>query len=226
MKNEAPPTGKKSYQSNESNRDETPLFPSNIFPSNICSPNKNAAPQIPDVAGQLRLTLEPLEEVDGEVNAALQKLAESGGTKASPGNPELPMVEAAGSGSPINAAPQQKRNAAPHSISNAVPHQSAAGKVSKVLRSSRATRPKNSRSKKPVEKIHPAKRNVVPLKLFVSPLEKAELTDRAQASRCSLSNYIRINLGLSPNETGRKKQNVVAAFDLSDWGFDEEQEIR
>ena len=79
---------------------------------------------------------------------------------------------------------------------------------------------RKSRKKPPVKKIRSQKRNVVPLKLFVSAMEKIELEKRAAGRNCSLSNYIRLNLGLAPNEAGRKKRNVTAAFDLSELGLD------
>ena len=76
-----------------------------------------------------------------------------------------------------------------------------------------------SKSKK---KISSQKRCVVPAKIFLSPVEKTTLEDKAREMGCSLSNFVRVNLGLAPNEKGRKKQNVRPAIDLGDLGFDGE----
>lgn len=77
-------------------------------------------------------------------------------------------------------------------------------------------RRKPRRRQPPVKKVRSQKRTVVPLKFFVSPAEKEALEITVKGRNCSLSNYIRVSLGLPPNEAGRKKRNVAAAFDLSE----------
>lgn len=86
--------------------------------------------------------------------------------------------------------------------------------------SAKPVRSKKARPKKSVKKVYSQKRNVVPLKLFVSPAEKIDLEDKAAKTGCSLSNFIRTGLGLAPNETGRKKRHTESAIDLSELGLD------
>lgn len=74
--------------------------------------------------------------------------------------------------------------------------------------------------KLPPKKIYSQKREVVPAKIFVSPAEKTALEKRAKESGCSLSNFIRLYLGLPLNEIGRKKHLVIPAFDLKDLELD------
>lgn len=62
------------------------------------------------------------------------------------------------------------------------------------------------------------KRNVVPIKSFGSVEERDYLKQKAKGQGFSLSNYIRFECGLPLNEIGRKRINVVPAFE-----FDEEQ---
>lgn len=117
-----------------------------------------------------------------------------------------------------NVEPRQKKNAELHSVNKAASRHEE-NVVPLILQE--APQPKKPRRKPPVRKIRSQKRNVVPLKLFVSPTEKNELEVRAGERNCSLSNYIRLNLGLAPNEAGRKKQNVTAAFDLSEFDLED-----
>lgn len=135
-----------------------------------------------------------------------------------------------------NVVPQREENtglAGVEEIKNVVPHQrenAGLREASDVRQrtkenmdsstSAKSARPKKAHPKKSVKKIYSQKRNVVPLKLFVSPAEKTHLENEAKERGCSLSNFIRTSLGLAPNEAGRKKQNIIAAFDLGDLGFD------
>ncbi len=82
--------------------------------------------------------------------------------------------------------------------------------------SAKPVRQKKSLRKQAAKKIRSQKRSVVPLKFFVLPAEKTNLENKAKESGCSLSNYIRLNLALAPNETGRKKQNIKPAFNIQD----------
>ena len=76
---------------------------------------------------------------------------------------------------------------------------------------------------------HSTTKNVGPqrfvsaLKVFVNDAEKELLQSRAQGFN-SVSNYIRHHLGLSLNETGRKRKIVVAAFSVAEWDLGEEME--
>ncbi len=87
-----------------------------------------------------------------------------------------------------NVEPHQEENVAPANLEKSVVKKKSRKKVSK----------KNT---------HSQKRNVVPLKFFCSPEEKTGLEIKAKEKRLSLSNYIRVNLELLPNTTGRKKAN-------------------
>lgn len=71
-----------------------------------------------------------------------------------------------------------------------------------------------ARRRKSAKKPHSQKRVVVTNKFFTSPEEKQYLQQKAKESGESFSNYIRFNLGLTPNTVGRKKQKTTAAFEL------------
>ena len=87
----------------------------------------------------------------------------------------------------------------------------------------RQSKLKNKAAKKPSKKqTYSKKREVVPVKVFVTPAEKIVLEAEVAARGTSFSNFVRLRLGLSPNQTGRKKQIVEAAFDWRELGFDDE----
>ena len=119
-----------------------------------------------------------------------------------------------------NSEPEQGENSQPSRDENRDENRAASGAENSV-----APPPRKLRRKPPVKKVRSQKRTVVPLKFFVSPAEKESLKTTVKGSNCSLSNYIRVSLGLPPNEAGRKKQNVAAAFDLSDTEMEVELEL-
>lgn len=191
-----------SEKSSKTYWNDTPLFTHNEIPL-----TDNAALQIPN-----HLNPQISNPSPPPINAAPQKTADS--------LDRSPPLTNINSSAAENIEFQERENVEPHrkeEIESPVMEKlKRTEKVENIV----SPPQRKSRKKPPVKKIRSQKRNVVPLKLFVSATEKIELEKRAVERNCSLSNYIRLNLGLSPNEAGRKKRTVVAAFDLSDLGLD------
>lgn len=70
------------------------------------------------------------------------------------------------------------------------------------------------RKKKAQKKVKSQKRDVVAMKFFGTREEKMRLEAIAKNSLQGFSNFVRLHLGLHPNQPGRKKQSIQAAFDL------------
>ena len=143
------------------------------------------------------------QDLPPPISAEPQKIPDLPSQLTLPAQTSLPAAE--------NVEPEQREN----SESSRDENQASFGAEKTIIPPQR-----KPRRKPPVKKVRSQKRIVVPLKLFVSPAEKEDLGIRARERNCSLSNYIRLNLGLAPNEAGRKKQNVAAAFDLSEIELD------
>lgn len=181
---------------NESNWTDAPLFAPNVVPQ-----INNAIPPITETPINSPLSDQKFLL---PINVEPQKISTSFRLPTPSANPNL------------SAAENSKLNRIENSDISQKENLESAGSEKSVLQPK-----KKSRRKTPVKKVRSQKRNVVPLKLFVSPAEKNELETRARERNCSLSNYVRLNLGLAPNEAGRKKQNVVAAFDLSEFDLED-----
>ena len=137
------------------------------------------------------------------LNVEPQNILEQNRKKPSSENLNSPTTENTKSPNSNNVELHQTENAAPTNL------EKSAGR-------------RNSRKKSSEKKTYSQKRNVVPLKFFVSPDEKAGLEINAKKEGLSLSNYIRVNLGLPPNMRGRKKPNDLPSIDL---GLDLEFEL-
>lgn len=190
----------------ESNWSDTPLFAQNAN-----AQNKNSAPQITDLPSQENSTDESFEEI----NAEPQKLSGAVETNSSPVNSQSSAAEKSKPDRRTNAAPHKKdckkENAVLHSFENAASHKSEKVKTdrdTKLPKSLKPVRREKLRPSSPPKKSCSTKRNAVLLKVFASPAEKALLENKAEKSGCSLSNYIRLHLGLPFNEAGRKKQKA------------------
>lgn len=178
-----------------------------LRPENPTQSNRTAAPLF------ARTTVPPITEnppsrISNQnlllpISEEPQKIPDPSSQLTLPANTNLPAAE--------NVEPEQRENSELSRDEN----QASFGAEKTVIPPQR-----KPRRKPPVKKVRSQKRTAVPLKLFVSPAEKEDLGIRARERNCSLSNYIRLNLGLAPNEAGRKKQNVVAAFDLSELELD------
>lgn len=106
-----------------------------------------------------------------------------------------PIIEHPNSATKNNVEPHLEENVAPANLEKSV-----------VKR--------KSRKKSAKKKTYSQKRNVVPLKFFGSLEEKAGLEIKAKNEGLSLSNYIRVNVGLPPNMIGRKKSGNLLSIDL------------
>lgn len=202
----------------ESNWLDAPLFAQNEAPQ-----TNPVGIQLSDLTPPVEYAEETLEEFNVEPQTA-SPLTEPG---SSPVETGLPILEDKNSSDERNVVPHQEENVVPQQIVNVVPQQnknvepqqnknvglqqienveSEQEKAAAPVNSEKAARQKKSRKKPAKKKNRSQKRNVVPLKFFVSPEEKIGLANQAKQKGCSLSNYIRLGMGLSFNETGRKKQ--------------------
>lgn len=136
-------------------------------------------------------------------NVELQNTLKSKDEKLTPENLKPPTIDNTNSAATENVELHQEKNVAP-------------------ANSEKSVVKRKSRRKSAKKKTHSQKRNVVPLKFFVSLEEKARLEIKAKKEGLSLSNYIRVNLGLPPNMIGRKKPGNLLSIDL---GLDSELEI-
>lgn len=85
---------------------------------------------------------------------------------------------------------------------------------SKKRKSNGKIEKKNLIGKSGLAKTRSQKRNVVVVKFYATREEKNSFDELAKTSGDSVSNIIRMIVGLQRNVSGRKKKHTTAAFDL------------
>lgn len=177
--------------------DESFYKNSPLFASNAAPQNKDALPENSELNDSVENNVVPQSSFEKSCLSEIG-LEENNQKNESPqsihqANENLSLIE---------------ENAAPHNDKNAFDSSLAEEKINE----SPLVSNKKNRSQK---------RSAFPKKIYFLPAEEEFLSKEAEAKGLSFSNHVRLLIGLSLNEKGRKKSKILPAFDLDDLCLDE-----